>query len=161
MDRRFLLIPLILLATLLIALKLSIKPREMGEMEEVETPSRPPALRLEACSGELIILYDNNPYDPRLEISWGFSCLLNLNQTTILFDTGGDGRLLLNNMKRLGIDPREVDIIVLSHIHGDHVGGLNAVLEADGSICRPASRRASRPGLENWPERWWRSMGLR
>jgi len=29
----------------------------------------------------------------------------------------------------LGIDPKEIDVVVLSHIHGDHVGGLNGFLQ--------------------------------
>jgi len=142
MDRWLLLISLILLLTLIVvAWKLVMKPREVEEVGEGETAKGPPALSLKACRGELVILYDNNPYDPRLETSWGFSCLLTLNETTILFDTGGDGSLLLRNMEKLGVDPREIDIIVLSHIHGDHVGGLNKVLEADGDavVYLPAS----------------------
>ncbi|RLI08689.1 MBL fold metallo-hydrolase, partial [Candidatus Bathyarchaeota archaeon] len=142
MDRWLLLISLILLLTLIVvAWKLVMKPREVEEVGEGETAKGPPALSLKACRGELVILYDNNPYDPRLETSWGFSCLLTLNETTILFDTGGDGRLLLRNMEKLGVDPREIDIIVLSHIHGDHVGGLDEVLEADGDavVYLPAS----------------------
>jgi len=142
MERWLLLISIILLMLIVVALKLGMKPQKMMEEEkEVEMFPKPPALSLKACSGELIILYDNNPYDPGLETSWGFSCLLTLNETTILFDTGGDGKLLLRNMEKLGIDPREIDIIVLSHIHGDHVGGLDEVLEADGDavVYLPAS----------------------
>ena len=142
MDRWLLLISLILLLMLIVvAWKLVMKPREVEEVGEGETAKGPPALSLKACRGELVILYDNNPYDPRLETSWGFSCLLTLNETTILFDTGGDGSLLLRNMEKLGVDPREIDIIVLSHIHGDHVGGLDEVLEADGDavVYLPAS----------------------
>lgn len=37
--------------------------------------------------------------------------------------------MLLSNMSRLGIDPKKVDIIVISHIHGDHVGGLAGFLK--------------------------------
>jgi 7,8-dihydropterin-6-yl-methyl-4-(beta-D-ribofuranosyl)aminobenzene 5'-phosphate synthase len=32
-------------------------------------------------------------------------------------------------MQQLGIDPKEIDVVVLSHIHGDHVGGLNGFLQ--------------------------------
>jgi 7,8-dihydropterin-6-yl-methyl-4-(beta-D-ribofuranosyl)aminobenzene 5'-phosphate synthase len=48
---------------------------------------------------------------------------------TILFDTGGDGGVLLANMRRLGVKPGEIEVVVLSHVHGDHVGGLAAVLK--------------------------------
>jgi 7,8-dihydropterin-6-yl-methyl-4-(beta-D-ribofuranosyl)aminobenzene 5'-phosphate synthase len=47
---------------------------------------------------------------------------------TVLFDTGGDGSTLLANLRRLGIDPLSIDAVVLSHIHGDHTGGLDDFL---------------------------------
>lgn len=80
-----------------------------------------------------IIVYDNNPFDTRLRTAWGFSCLIRLPQVTILFDAGGDGPTLLNNMKLLQIDPEEIEAIVLSHIHGDHVGGLTGLLEVNST----------------------------
>lgn len=73
-------------------------------------------------------VYDNNEYDPSLRTSWGFACLLELDETTLLFDTGGDGGVLLDNMSALGLDPLEIDLLILSHIHGDHTGGLGSVL---------------------------------
>ena len=83
----------------------------------------------EALGGVTItILYDNNPYNERLKTAWGFSCLVERGDLTLLFDTGGDASTLLSNMETLGLDPAEIDIIVLSHIHGDHIGGLGGIL---------------------------------
>jgi 7,8-dihydropterin-6-yl-methyl-4-(beta-D-ribofuranosyl)aminobenzene 5'-phosphate synthase len=76
----------------------------------------------------LTIVYDNNAYNPRLQTDWGFACLIEWGDTTLLFDTGGDGDLLLSNVTKLGFDPSEVDVVVLSHIHGDHTGGLSHLL---------------------------------
>jgi 7,8-dihydropterin-6-yl-methyl-4-(beta-D-ribofuranosyl)aminobenzene 5'-phosphate synthase len=78
---------------------------------------------------KITILYDNNPFDPRLKTDWGFSALLEFRGQTLLFDTGGDGRILLENMQVLGIEPAHVQSIVLSHAHGDHTGGLIALLD--------------------------------
>jgi len=75
------------------------------------------------------VVYDNNPYDPGLRSAWGFACWVETPRGTLLFDTGGDGPTLLGNMARLGLDPRRVDAVVLSHIHGDHTGGLAALLD--------------------------------
>jgi 7,8-dihydropterin-6-yl-methyl-4-(beta-D-ribofuranosyl)aminobenzene 5'-phosphate synthase len=83
---------------------------------------------------KLTIVYDNNECDPHLETKWGFSCLVEGFEKTILFDTGGDSGTLLSNMKKLKIDPNEIDAIVLSHIHGDHVGGLNGFLEENSDV---------------------------
>ena len=77
----------------------------------------------------IIVSYDNNPYKERLTTAWGFSCVIRGTEKTILFDTGGDGTIFLANMEELGISPKEIDLVVLSHIHGDHVGGLPGFLE--------------------------------
>jgi 7,8-dihydropterin-6-yl-methyl-4-(beta-D-ribofuranosyl)aminobenzene 5'-phosphate synthase len=78
----------------------------------------------------IIIVYDNNYYDPRLKSSWGFSALVEYLDHILLFDTGGDGPTLMENMHILGIDPTQIESVVLSHAHGDHTGGLIALLEA-------------------------------
>jgi 7,8-dihydropterin-6-yl-methyl-4-(beta-D-ribofuranosyl)aminobenzene 5'-phosphate synthase len=79
----------------------------------------------------LTIVYDNNPYDARLKTAWGFACLIETAETTILFDTGGDGPTLMSNLTTLGFDPRRVDAVVLSHIHSDHTSGLEQLLAAN------------------------------
>jgi 7,8-dihydropterin-6-yl-methyl-4-(beta-D-ribofuranosyl)aminobenzene 5'-phosphate synthase len=76
----------------------------------------------------LQVVFNNIPYQSGLQTGWGFSCLITGPQWTVLFDTGGDGRILLANMQRLGLAVEELDAVVLSHIHGDHTGGLEAIL---------------------------------
>lgn len=80
------------------------------------------------------IVYDNNSWDPRLKTDWGFGCVIIGTEKTILFDTGGKGDLLLANMKALAISPSDIDVIVLSHIHSDHIGGLSAVLAENANV---------------------------
>jgi 7,8-dihydropterin-6-yl-methyl-4-(beta-D-ribofuranosyl)aminobenzene 5'-phosphate synthase len=82
----------------------------------------------------LTIIYDNNPYDERLKTGWGFGCYINVDGTGILFDTGGDPSILLENMAKLNINVKDIEIIVLSHIHGDHVGGLFGSLEVNSQV---------------------------
>ena len=77
---------------------------------------------------EITILYNNVPHAPDCRCQWGFACLVRGPEETILFDTGGDGRVLLANMERLGVDPGEIDCVVLSHSHGDHTGGVRELL---------------------------------
>ncbi|MBN2365850.1 MAG: MBL fold metallo-hydrolase [Calditrichaeota bacterium] len=76
----------------------------------------------------ITVIYDNNDYKPELKSAWGFSCLISGAEKTILFDTGGDGNILLDNMKKLGISPDTIEAIFLSHRHGDHTGGLSRLL---------------------------------
>jgi len=82
----------------------------------------------------ITILYDNNEYDKRLETAWGFSCLVEGPEKTVLFDTGGDSAMLLRNMRALGIHPQAVDVVVISHVHGDHIGGLAGFLEENHDV---------------------------
>lgn len=79
-------------------------------------------------------VYDNNPGVEGLETGWGFSCLVEGVEKTILFDSGGDSRTLLGNMEKLGIDPSETEIVFLSHLHGDHTGGLEGFLEKNAEV---------------------------
>jgi len=83
---------------------------------------------------ELTIVYDNNQFNRDLETRWGFSCLVEGLEKTVLFDVGGEGRVLLNNMKKLHIDPGKIEVIVLSHVHHDHIGGLPDFLKRNPHV---------------------------
>jgi 7,8-dihydropterin-6-yl-methyl-4-(beta-D-ribofuranosyl)aminobenzene 5'-phosphate synthase len=82
----------------------------------------------------LTVLYDNYPFRPGLRTAWGFSCLVELGEEVILFDTGESARILLSNMRALVIGPGRIQKVVLSHIHGDHVGGLLGFLEENSAV---------------------------
>ena len=107
-----------------------------GNTQSMDGNSKVPSKRtIETCkSSTILITYDNNPHDARLNTLWGFSCLVRCDQKTILFDTGGNSAILLDNMKKLQIDPKEIDIVVLSHIHGDHTGGLAGFLKKNNQV---------------------------
>jgi len=84
-----------------------------------------------------------------LKSDWGFSALIETEYASpILFDTGGDGSILLYNMRELGIDARRIGTIVISHGHGDHTGGLQSILEVNGDaeIYVPSSLWRLLPG---------------
>lgn len=65
-------------------------------------------------------------------------------QTCILIESSAHrclidcGASALSALKRAGVDPNEIDTIVLSHLHGDHFGGLPFFV-LDGQFSRRAN----------------------
>jgi len=59
----------------------------------------------------------------------GFSVLIDVDDQRTLFDTGRRGGYLMHNLDYLEVDPDTIDRIVISHMHVDHVGGLESFLE--------------------------------
>ena len=53
---------------------------------------------------------------------WSTISLLRVNGTHILIDTGPSSRrrLLLSTMKSHGLEPNDIDIVILTHLHWDH-----------------------------------------
>lgn len=75
------------------------------------------------------IIFDNETREKGLVSSWGFSCLVEVSGTTLLFDTGADTGILLANMETLSRSPESIDAVFISHGHWDHMGGLPGLLE--------------------------------
>jgi 7,8-dihydropterin-6-yl-methyl-4-(beta-D-ribofuranosyl)aminobenzene 5'-phosphate synthase len=80
------------------------------------------------------VVFNNIPYRQALETAWGFACVIQGLQQTILFDTGSNGQILLRNMDRMGLGPKDIDVLVLSHDHHDHTNGLQAFLEINPKV---------------------------
>jgi len=85
---------------------------------------------------ELRILYDNEANEG-FKSSWGFSCLVG---GKLLFDVGADLDTLIFNMRRASVKLDSIDRVVLSHEHGDHVGGVTILnMLGDVEVFVPTS----------------------
>ncbi|OGI44033.1 MAG: hypothetical protein A2150_02350 [Candidatus Muproteobacteria bacterium RBG_16_64_11] len=82
----------------------------------------------------ITVVYNNVPHAPGLATAWGFAAVIENGTDVVLFDTGGDGPTLLANLARLKIEPKRVTAIVLSHVHGDHTGGLDDFLAQQPNV---------------------------
>lgn len=72
-----------------------------------------------------------------------FTCLMvNTGRHKVLVDTGADGFApntgrLLHNLRAVGVEARDIDTVVLTHGHDDHVGGNT---DAEGKPAFPIAR---------------------
>jgi 7,8-dihydropterin-6-yl-methyl-4-(beta-D-ribofuranosyl)aminobenzene 5'-phosphate synthase len=82
----------------------------------------------------ITIVYNNVSYDSTLTSEWGFGCVIQTEKDTVLFDTGGNGKVLLDNMQKLNIDPHSIQSVVISHNHYDHQGGLKDFLSVNSKV---------------------------
>jgi 7,8-dihydropterin-6-yl-methyl-4-(beta-D-ribofuranosyl)aminobenzene 5'-phosphate synthase len=80
------------------------------------------------------IIYNNIVDDEDFERAGGFSCVVEGLEKTILFDTGGNGNILMKNMEKMGIDPGSIDLVMLSHFHWDHTEGLDEFLKKNSKV---------------------------
>jgi 7,8-dihydropterin-6-yl-methyl-4-(beta-D-ribofuranosyl)aminobenzene 5'-phosphate synthase len=90
----------------------------------------------------------------------GFSALVRVDkggrEHTLLFDTGVSPNGVVENMRRLGIAAGDIELIVLSHGHWDHVTGMEGLARELGRSKLPvmihpefwARRRVRFPGLD-------------
>jgi 7,8-dihydropterin-6-yl-methyl-4-(beta-D-ribofuranosyl)aminobenzene 5'-phosphate synthase len=83
---------------------------------------------------KLDIIFDNKQCNNTKESLWGFACLIETPNNTILFDTGSNGRVLLKNIKSRELSISNIDTIFISHSHWDHIGGIDSILELNKNI---------------------------
>ncbi len=96
------------------------------------------ALNVEAADRvkAIVLADDYTGYGSPLWAQHGFSLLLEVeaekDRKLILFDAASHHEPLLFNMSQLGISPSTISLIVLSHHHYDHTGGLLGLLQKMG-----------------------------
>jgi len=86
-------------------------------------------------SVELIVLVDNHPHpETKYRTGWGLSIYILADETKILFDTGPNPSLLEENAEKMNIDISKIDFCVISHMHMDHLGGIEYVTNKTKNI---------------------------
>ena len=94
----------------------------------------PPAVGAEPAKAQITILYDAFGKPSALQKDWGFAALIEYGGKRILFDTGDNPDILANNVRAKGVDLSKLDFAVLSHRHGDHMGGMEYLLSVNPRV---------------------------
>jgi 7,8-dihydropterin-6-yl-methyl-4-(beta-D-ribofuranosyl)aminobenzene 5'-phosphate synthase len=102
-------------------INLASSDRLHGEEESVAAS---PASNFGLCNALKITLLSTMLTDAVGVGEWGFSALVEVDGKRVLFDTGGRPETVLNNARELGVDLSNVEDVILSHHHWDHVTGL-------------------------------------
>ena len=90
---------------------------------------------------KIITLIENRKISNSLKCNHGLSLYIESNGKKILFDTGADSKFVFN-AKKLNVNLKEIDILVISHGHYDHGGGLKAFLRINKKAIIYISKNA-------------------
>jgi 7,8-dihydropterin-6-yl-methyl-4-(beta-D-ribofuranosyl)aminobenzene 5'-phosphate synthase len=95
-------------------------------------------------------------YTKELHTQWGLSYYLQSvkggETRTLMLDYGYTPEALLNNFELLGLDPKTIDALIVSHGHFDHYGGLIGFLDKYRSAL-PADVKLYAGGEDNFCHR--------
>ena len=83
---------------------------------------------------QITVLYDAFGKKSPMQKDWGYTAFIEYDGKRILFDTGNNPAILARNAKAKGIDLTKLDFVVMSHRHGDHMGGLSYVLKVNPKV---------------------------
>lgn len=95
-------------------------------------PSR--AQSADSRHAQITVLYDAFGKDSAMTKDWGYSALVEIKGKRILFDTGDNPEIFAANVKAKGVDLTRLDFVVMSHRHGDHMGGLTYLLSVNPNL---------------------------
>ena len=86
------------------------------------------------AKAQITVLYDAFGKPSSMQKDWGYSALIEYGGKRILFDTGNNPDILAKNATARSIDLSKLDFVVMSHRHGDHMGGLAYLLSINPKV---------------------------
>jgi len=98
------------------------------------TMSAAPTASAAAGNAQITVLYDAFGKASTMQKDWGYAAFVEYQGKRILFDTGNNPGILAQNAKAKGVDLTKLDFVVMSHRHGDHMGGLTYLLKVNPTV---------------------------
>jgi 7,8-dihydropterin-6-yl-methyl-4-(beta-D-ribofuranosyl)aminobenzene 5'-phosphate synthase len=92
------------------------------------------AASVNSAKAQITILYDAFGKPSAMQKDWGYAALVEYGGKRILFDAGNNPGILAQNAKAKDINLSKLDFVVLSHRHGDHMGGLAYLLRVNPKV---------------------------
>ena len=89
---------------------------------------------IDPAKAQITVLYDAFGQTSAMQKDWGYAAFVEFDGKRILFDTGNNPNILAQNVKAKGIDLSKLDFVVMSHRHGDHIGGLSYLLTVNPRV---------------------------
>ena len=86
------------------------------------------------AKAQLTVLYDAFGRDLAMKKDWGYAAFIETAGKRILFDTGNNPDILARNARAKGVDLARLDFVVMSHRHGDHMGGMAYLLSVNPKV---------------------------
>jgi 7,8-dihydropterin-6-yl-methyl-4-(beta-D-ribofuranosyl)aminobenzene 5'-phosphate synthase len=99
------------------------------------TTQAPPEKSDLTSPARITVLYDAFGKPSAMKKDWGYAALIEYQGKRILFDTGNDAGVLEQNAKASGVDLSRLDFVVMSHRHGDHMGGMSYLLRVNPKVA--------------------------
>jgi 7,8-dihydropterin-6-yl-methyl-4-(beta-D-ribofuranosyl)aminobenzene 5'-phosphate synthase len=80
------------------------------------------------------VIYDNYIKTDGLKSDWGYSIVIEGLDKEILFDAGTKPDIFESNFRKMGLEAGNIDLLVVSHEHADHTGGIPAFVKMKRDI---------------------------
>lgn len=105
-----------------------------AEVPPLRSPDEPLVQASSGAAPRITVLYDAFGRPSAFQKDWGYAALVEVGGKRILFDTGNNGPIFAANAKASRVDLSKIDLVVLSHRHGDHMGGLARLLRVNPRV---------------------------
>ena len=93
-----------------------------------------PSTSADPVKARITVLYDAFGQDSAMQKDWGYAAFVEYGGKRILFDAGNNPDILAQNANAKGIDLSKLDFAIVSHRHGDHIGGLTYLLRVNPKV---------------------------